>query len=204
MSVCLSVNTSSKTYWKFIKLVYGCKQHSLIPDLEHFGNTISDSSEKATLFNNYFVEQCQTDSDGDNSLPDFTFITESILSSLSINSSHVLKILKGLNTCKAAGHDNINNRILKECALSIYVPLSRLFNLSLSNGVFPTCWKKATLFLFLKKETGIILKIIGQFLYCPLYQKYLKKLYIATFINTANSMTYSLIRTQVLNQMTLP
>ena len=79
------VNTSSKIYWKFIKLVYGCKQHSLIPDLEHFGNTISDSSEKATLFNKYFVEQCQTDSDNDSSLPDFTFITKSRLSSLSIN-----------------------------------------------------------------------------------------------------------------------
>ena len=88
------MNTSSKTYWKFIKLVYGCKQHSLIPDLKHFGNAISDSSEKATLFNNYFVEQCQTDSDGDNPLPDFTFITESRFSSLSINSSDVLKILE--------------------------------------------------------------------------------------------------------------
>ena len=145
------VNTSSKTYWKFIKLVYGCKQHSLMPDIEHFGNTISDSSEKATLFNNYFVEQCQTDSDGDNSLPDFTFITNSRYSSLSITSSDVLKILKGLNTCKAAGHDNINKIILKECALSIYVPLSRLFNLSLSNGVFPTCWKKANVIPIFKK-----------------------------------------------------
>ena len=94
------VNTSSKTYWKFIKLVCGCKQHSLIPDLEHFGNTISDSSEKATLSNNYFVEQCQTDFGGDNSLPDFTFITESRLRSLSINSSDFLKILKSLNTCE--------------------------------------------------------------------------------------------------------
>ena len=102
------VNTSSKTYWKFIKLVYGCKQHSPIPDFEHFGNTISDSSEKATLCNNYFVEQCQTVSDADNSFPDFIFMTESRLSNLSINSSDVLKILKGLNTCKAAGHDNIN------------------------------------------------------------------------------------------------
>ena len=69
--------------------------------------------------------------------------------------------------------------------------------------------KKQTLFLFLKKETGIILKIIGQFLYCPPYQKYLRKLYIATFINTANWITYSLILSgykpndSTVNQLTL-
>ena len=147
---------------------------------------------------------CQTYSDGDNSLPDFTFITESRLSSLSINSSDVLKILKGLNTCKATGHYNINNIILKECTLSnMFLFLVYLIS-RFQMVYFLHVGKKPTLFLFFKKETGIILKIIGQFLYCPPYQKYLKKLYIATFINTANSMTYSLIRTQVLNQMTLP
>ena len=107
--------------------------------------------EKATLFNNYAVEQCQTDSDVDDSLPDFTHIIEFRLSSLSIIKSEVFFIFKGLNTCKTVGHDIINNIISN-------APLSRLFNLSLSNGIFPTSWKRTNVIpIFLKKGTGIIL-----------------------------------------------
>ena len=147
----IDVNTCNKTYWKFIKLVYGCKQLSLVPDIEAFGHIISDSEEKAVLFNNYFAEQCQLDSSGDDTLPIFSYLTDSRLNSLIINPGEVLKILQGLNPSKAVGYDNINNRILKECSLSLNVPLSLLFNLSLSKGVFPTCWKKANVVPVFKK-----------------------------------------------------
>ena len=39
------------------------------------------------------------------------------------------------------GADNIGPKLLKHCALAIYVPLHHLFNLSLSQHVIPTEWK---------------------------------------------------------------
>ena len=76
--------------------------------------------------------------------------------------------------------------ILKECALSINVPLSRLFILSLLNGVFPTCWKKANIIPFFRKGDRYNIKNYRPVTLLSPYQKYLKKLYTATFINTAN------------------
>ena len=184
----IDVNTCSKTYWKCIKHVYGSKQLSLVPDIEAFGHIISDSEEKAVLFNNYFAEQCQLDSSGDDTLPIFSYLTDSRLNSLIINPGEVLKILQGLNPSKAVGYDNINNRILKECSLSLNVPLSLLFNLSLSKAFSLLVGKRPTLFLFLKKV--IILPIIDQCLCCLVYLKYLKRLYTLIYINTARRIIY--------------
>ena len=39
------------------------------------------------------------------------------------------------------GTDNIGPKVLKQCALALYVPLHHLFNLSLSQQVIPTEWK---------------------------------------------------------------
>ena len=51
--------------------------------------------------------------------------------------------LKTLQTGKAAGPDAINNRILKELADPLSLPLSGIFNYSLSAGKLPSVWKLA-------------------------------------------------------------
>ena len=57
--------------------------------------------------------------------------------------AEIFNILKHLNVSKAVDPDQISNRILKECAISLSEPLARLFNLSLAQGVFPSCLKIA-------------------------------------------------------------
>ena len=54
------------------------------------------------------------------------------LESVSIRPQEVEDILKTLMTGKAAGSDSIDNRLLKELALPLSVPLSDLFNSSLA------------------------------------------------------------------------
>ena len=54
-----------------------------------------------------------------------------------------MDILKSLDISKATGPDEISTRLLKEAAPSIYKPLTKLFNLSLSQKQFPSIWKEA-------------------------------------------------------------
>ena len=52
-------------------------------------------------------------------------------------------VLKSLPVGKASGPDGINNRILRELAAEIAVPLCCLFNHSLETGIFPDDWKRS-------------------------------------------------------------
>ena len=60
-------------------------------------------------------------------------------------------ILKSLKLGKASGHDQTNNRILKELAHSLSFPLCDLFNYSLSCGKVPELWKQAIVTPIFKK-----------------------------------------------------
>lgn len=149
----LDPTTSSKTYWKLTKLVYGNKVVKGIPDLNNGASVVSDTLEKAKLLNKYFAEQCSLPPNSDaDPLPVFHLLTQARLPFVETTPGEVRKILLGLNISKACGPDGISNRILRECANSICVPLSRLFNLSFRLGVFPSCWKKANVVPLYKKN----------------------------------------------------
>ena len=149
----LDRTTCTKTYWKLTKMVYGSKVVKGIPDMSSNGSNISDTHEKATLFNQYFSEQCSLPPGSDvDPLPDFKLLTQSTLDSISTSPEEIRKILLNLNTSKASGPDGISNKILKECAHSLCSPLARLFNLSFQFGIFPNSWKLANVVPIYKKN----------------------------------------------------
>ena len=74
-----------------------------------------------------------------------------ILDSIQIDQSEVLDILKSLDVTKATGPDGISARLLKEGAPSISVSLTKLLNLSLNLGTFPSLWKQANVTPLYKK-----------------------------------------------------
>jgi len=132
--------------------VYGSKALYKIPDLRNGDTLISESHNKAALFNNYFAEQCSLASGSETDpLPEFHLLTEATLDSITTTPFEVFRILRSLDTSKASGPDGISNRILKECADSLSNPLSRLFNLSFVQGRFPTPWKLANVVPIYKK-----------------------------------------------------
>ena len=114
---------------------------------------ISDDGDKCALFNSFFSSHSRINTPStDDHLPNFTYATDHRIDLISTTPFDVFKILNGLNTSKASGPDGISNRVLRECALSLSDPLSRLFNLSFSLGVFPSSWKNANVIPIYKKE----------------------------------------------------
>ena len=55
----------------------------------------------------------------------------------------LLKVMKKLPIKRSSGHDGINNIVLKEISEYICIPLTELFNKSMTIGVFPDTMKIA-------------------------------------------------------------
>jgi hypothetical protein len=77
----------------------------------------------------------------ENLLPDFRTRTQASLNTFIITRETVRNLLLGLDLSKGGSEDGISNRMLKLVVTSIDVPLTRLFNLFLEHGSFPSCWK---------------------------------------------------------------
>ena len=106
--------------------------------------------QKAHMLNNYFASQATLDDDN-RPLPQFASVQHN-LSSISITIQDVKDVLRNLNVNKACGPDLISPRLLKEGAIILSWPLSTIFNRSLEQGYFPTCWKYGNVTPIHKKD----------------------------------------------------
>ena len=64
----------------------------------------------------------------------------------------VLKIINSLPSKKSSGYDGISNVVLKEIAPTILNPLTTMFNMSLTQGIFPDCMKLAEIIALHKSK----------------------------------------------------
>ena len=149
----INPNTSQKSYWKLTKMVYGNKVSNGIHNIMCGDRLIDDSTEMAKSFNTYFAEQCSMSAHSvADPLPAFNFITDTRLDLFSTTPEEVFSALSILDSNKAVGADFISNKVLKECAQSLCEPLSRLFNMSFTQCIFPATWKGANVVPLFKKE----------------------------------------------------
>ena len=74
----------------------------------------------------------------------------------------VAKKIKAMKDDKSPGVDGIHPKLLTETVEQISVPLARVFNLSLKEGVVPSEWKKQTTYQYLKRVPEISQIIKGQ------------------------------------------
>ena len=125
-------NLDVKTFWKLSKNILGCNSDRSIPPLIENDQVIPDDLSKATVFNNYFAsissfpENIQIPD-----LPNFNYLTETRLDSVTTNETEVESLLRRVNTHKSSGPDGVGNWVLKHCAKPLSVPYSKLFNKSL-------------------------------------------------------------------------
>ena len=70
---------------------------------------------------------------------------------MQVTPESVCKKLKNLNPNKAHGPDAIPSRVLKELHKELSLPLSTLFNKSITEGVIPKDWKEANVTAIFKK-----------------------------------------------------
>ena len=69
--------------------------------------------------------------------------TEALLSTIRPTEQQIFKIIRGLNSNKAHGHDGISVTMLKISAPSVVKPLNLIFSKCLLEGIFPSLWKLA-------------------------------------------------------------
>ena len=118
------------------------KTRSGIGDLKNEnGEWISDDHEKANELNSFF-SSVFTKNENDN-MPEFQPNITSSVCDITITKQKVESMLKLLNVSKSTGPDEFHPRFLKETAVSIALPVTILFNKSLTEGTIPQEWKLA-------------------------------------------------------------
>ena len=132
-----------KQWWSCLKSFIKPNSSSGIPPLSADGEIITDDFQKANCLNNYFASQSCLTEPTNHSFPNISPSSHPPLQRIKITPTDVHDALKCLKTGKASGPSGINNRILRELSVELSLPLSELFNVSLSTGQFPEPWKQA-------------------------------------------------------------
>ena len=128
------------------------KKNYLVSDKnQHKGIIYCNDNDKANILNQYFIEQTVIE-EKNATLPTTLPLPAHKFDSITVTPDDVESTLKTLKLGKAAGPDAINNRILKELADSLSLPLSDIFNYSLSSGKLPSVWKLANVTPIHKKD----------------------------------------------------
>jgi hypothetical protein len=81
----------------------------------------------------------------------------------SVAEEEVVRLTMRLKNKTTAGYDDVPESLVKQCIQLIKKPLTYIYNLSLSSGVFPDEWEKAIVKPLHKKEIGMIFKIIDPY-----------------------------------------
>lgn len=114
-----------------------------------------DTKQMADMFNIHFQSVFNTSESVDNTIPGVSpscTNAENLLSNIQLTPPEVENALNAIDSNKSPGPDKIPDRLLKELAPQIACSLCRLFNLSLSLGVFPDRWKLTDLTPILKND----------------------------------------------------
>jgi Reverse transcriptase (RNA-dependent DNA polymerase)/Endonuclease-reverse transcriptase len=114
------------------------------PKSMKLGDKFADGSKNSSeLFADFFESVYAADDDSH--ISDTPSMIDSGLTSLQLTPSDIEAALKGIDVNKGPGDDGIPPQFVKRCANSLKSPLLRIFNLSLSKGIFPSIWKNSFL-----------------------------------------------------------
>ena len=197
-----SPNTKQNGWWKTLKHFIKPDQTDVIPPLNKNGQIYTEEKEKANILNNFFTEQTLLD-DSQTTLPQTVNNTTYKLDSIIVTPEEVRDTLKSLPFGKAAGPDLINNRLLKELAQPLALPLSDLFNLSLSSKSVPNIWKEANVSPIHKKNHPSDVSSYRPISILSTVSKVLEKFCINTFLTSFETITSLQLFNRVLSQVIL-
>ena len=164
-----------KAYWSALNRLINKKKVVNIPPLLENGTFVTNVQAKATVFNDFFVEQCCSLATG-STLPDFLPRSNKMLRNIAIDRDKVLKLIRNLNTNKAHGCDDIPASMIKICDCSIVEPLCLIFEKCLETGKYPSIWKKANIIPAHKKGSRQCKKNYRPISLLPLFGKMFEKL----------------------------
>ena len=125
-----------------------------IPTLHVDGQDITNDVEKASLFNDFFLQHSTLNEP--DILPDVNAPPNNRLTSVVVTDKDISDLVKCLNINKASGPDLISHAMLKMAGDFIVPSLTRLFNESLRLKQFPSAWKRANVVPIFKKVNPAI------------------------------------------------
>ena len=167
--------TGQKTYWKIVNNLLNKCKIPRIPPLLVANKFVTNCKEKATLFNNFFVAQCQP-FDNASTLPVPKPLTHVKLDTFKITCDQISNHLIGLNANKAHGPDDISVSMIKLCGDSLVLPLNIIFNNILRTAKFPKQWKSANVTPVHKKENKQLIKNYRPISLLPIFAKVFEKI----------------------------
>jgi hypothetical protein len=146
-----SKDISPKDWWKILKSFISTSDKPSIPAINHNGQLIIESAEKAQILNDFFATQADLN-EGDKEPPILPInSTNTVLKPTPMTADKVKLILGSLPLGKAPGPDQINNFVLSQISNEISQPLCDLFNACITSSRFPNPWKEAHVTAVYKK-----------------------------------------------------
>ena len=165
-SLCAEFRQNSKKLWKLINSITGKvrNKHDIIDRITVDHICYETGSEIVNEFAKHFssvgkkyaslVNRPKTDNN------DRTRCIPSSNKTIFLDATapnEIQNLINSLPNKRSSGHDNINNLLLKDIKLSVVVPLSIIFNMSLNEGSFPNKMKVAdTVPLFKGKDRSLV------------------------------------------------
>ena len=174
--------TGQKSYWKIVNNLLNKCKIPRIPPLLVDDKFITCVKEKAALFNNFFVLQCQPFQNL-SVLPNFFLRTDKEIHSFDISEEEILNILTSLNANKAHGPDNISVNMIKLCGTDLAAPLKLIFDNILKTGIFPKQWKRAHVTPVHKKDNKQLIKNYRPISLLPIFAKIFEKIVFKNLYN---------------------
>ena len=137
-----------KRFWTFLKSIKGSKGQ--LPVLSDSGREVTGDRDRTNLLNQTFAAKVTR---GDiEHFPDAPVYDLPIINTLTISGTAIRSVLHNLQVHKACGPDNLSARNIKGCYdEQLLVPLTKLFNMSVSQGIFPSRWAEANIVPVYKK-----------------------------------------------------
>ena len=137
-----------KKFWRIINsfLDNKCSSLSDINFLDPETDAFVPRGSEANYLNNYFVNiATRLGMHPDINLADVDLVTYNydhplLLEEIDVDVHEVKNLAKVIDVTKSSCIVNINSRICKDVLIMIPDPFSRLFNISLGNGIFPRKW----------------------------------------------------------------
>ena len=138
-----SLKSRPHFWWSRLKSICGWRSSGSVPSLTDGTHVVSEPKAKAEMLNSFFSRQCSNPSVSQVPLLPRSGSQGVQFVFAAIEEQEVSSALKNLNTWKATGLDRLSTKILQACAAELAAPLTFLFNLSLSKGIYPDQWKEA-------------------------------------------------------------
>ena len=147
-----ALKSHPKRFWSFVNEK---RKECGLPSSMFLGNENSSSTQEicnlfAKLFASVFDNATPTQQQSDDALRDVPIGLISI-GNLEFSTNDILAAIRKLKPSKTPGPDGIPSIALIKCADFLCSPLRLIFNLSLSQAVFPERWKKSVMFPVHKK-----------------------------------------------------